>query len=204
MNLLRLHIQLASPGLTVLRWIQMALVGASILFFSGIGWLWWETQEVEAEIHEYEESVRQVMETSRKFRQQAEANGYNLSDQWIQALPQHVAFSNELASQQKFSWTQFLNDLETAVPERISMDSVVLDFQRSTITLSGAALTLDDLSALVNGLERHPAFQQIVLSNHKIQKKKKDDKKRKFTFFAFNLEVTYQPEGQAPSSRSAL
>lgn len=198
----RLHISLASSSLVVVQLIQAALVGASLIFFSGIGWLWWETQEVEAEIREYEEGVSQVMETSRQFRQQAEAKGYNLSDQWIQALPQHVAFSNALASQQKFSWTQFLNDLETAVPARISMDSVVLDFQRSTITLSGAALTLDDLSALVNGLERHQAFQQIVLANHKILKK--DDKRRKFSFFAFNLEVTYQPEGQPQSRQGAL
>lgn len=201
MRTLRLHLPLASSGLAIVQLIQAALVGASLLFFSGIGWLWWETQEVEAEIREYEEGVSQVMETSRQFRQQAEANGYNLSDQWIQALPQHVAFSNQLASQQKFSWTQFLNDLETAVPPRISMDAVVLDFQHSKIMLSGAALTLDDLSALVNGLERHPAFQQIVLANHKIQKK--DDKKRKFSFFAFNLEVTYQPEGQTPSRQGA-
>ncbi len=198
----RLHISLASSSLVVVQLIQAALVVASLIFFSGIGWLWWETQEVEAEIREYEEGVSQVMETSRQFRQQAEAKGYNLSDQWIQALPQHVAFSNALASQQKFSWTQFLNDLETAVPARISMDSVVLDFQRSTITLSGAALTLDDLSALVNGLERHQAFQQIVLANHKILKK--DDKRRKFSFFAFNLEVTYQPEGQPQSRQGAL
>lgn len=204
MSTSRVHIQLASEGLGIVRIIQAALVGTSILFFIGIGWLWWETQQVEAEIHEYEEGVAQVMHTSRQFRQQAEANGYNLSDQWLQALPQHVAFSEELASQQKFSWTQFLNDLETAVPARISMDSVVLDFQHSTITLSGAALTLDDLSALVNGLEQHPAFQQIVLSNHKIQKKKKDDKKRKFSFFAFNLEVTYQPDSPTLSAQGAL
>jgi len=202
MSTLGLHLQLASSGLMIVRLIQAALLGATILLFSGIGWLWWETQEVETEIRKDEETVSQVMETSRQFRQQAEANGYNLSDQWIQALPQHVAFSRELASHQKFSWTQFLNDLETAVPARVSMDAVVLDFQHSTITLSGSALTLDDLSALVNGLEQHPAFQQIVLSNHKIQKK--DDKKRKFSFFAFNLEVTYQPGGSQPSSQGAL
>jgi len=202
MSTLRLHIPLASSGLTVVQLIQAALIGASLIFFSGIGWLWWETLEVEAKIREYEEGVSQVMVTSRKYRQQAEANGYNLSDQWIKALPQHVAFSNELASQQKFSWTQFLNDLETTVPPRISMDAVVLDFQHSTITLSGAALTLDDLSALVNGLEQHPAFQQIVIANHKIQKK--DDKRRKFSFFAFNLEVTYQPESQTLTRQGAL
>ena len=202
MSPLRLQISLTSSGLGLVRVIQAALVVISILLFSGIGWVWWETQEAETEIHEYEESVSQVMETSRQFRQQAEAKGYNLSDQWIQALPQHVAFSRELASHQKFSWTQFLNDLETAVPARISIDAVALDFHHSTITLSGAALTLDDLSALLNNLEQHPAFQQVVLSNHKILKK--NDKTRKFSFFVFNLEVTYQPEGSKPSRQGAL
>jgi len=164
----------------------------------GMGGLWWETQQIESAIRQDEEAISQIMATSRQFRKQAEAKGYNLSDQWIQTLPKHVAFAEDLATHQKFSWTQLLNDLETSVPANISMESVTLDFRNSSIALSGAALTLEDLSALVNGLEQHPAFQHLVLSNHKLQKKK--DQTRKFDFIAFSLTVTYQP-GEPADSR---
>ncbi|MFB3071072.1 MAG: PilN domain-containing protein, partial [Nitrospirales bacterium] len=120
----------------------------------------------------------------------------------LQTLPQHVAFAKELATHQKFSWTQLLNDLEAAVPIRISIESVTLDFRNSSIAVSGAALTLEDLSALVHGLEQHPAFQHIVVSNHKVQKKK--DKKRKFSFIAFSLAVTYQPGEAAHAHQQIL
>ena len=113
-----------------------------------------------------------------------------------------MALAKELATHQKFSWTQLSNDLETAVPTRISIESVTLDFRNSSIALSGAALTLEDSSALVNGLEQHPAFQHIVLSNHKVQKKK--DQKRKFSFIAFSLAVTYQPGEAAHSPQQIL
>ncbi len=198
MSVPRVHIPLSAQGLGLVRLIQAALAGTCLLLFLGMGWLWWETQQIESEIRQDEEAISQLMETSHQFRQQVEAKGYNLSDQWLQTLPQHVAFAEELATHQKFSWTQLLNDLETAVPPRISIESVTLDFRNSSIALSGAALTLKDLSALVNGLEQHPAFQHIVLSNHKVQKKK--DQKRKFSFIAFSLAVIYQP-GEAAHSR---
>ena len=203
MNIPRLHIPLAAQGLATIRLIQAGLAGICVLFVLAMGWMWWETQQIEAETLNEEETIAQVMETSRQFRQQAEANGYNLSDQGLQALPQQVTFAKELAVLQKFSWTQLLNDLESAVPPRIAMESVILDFQHSTIALSGTALTLEDLSALVNGLEQHPAFQDIVVSDHKFQKKKDKDKERTFSYFVFNLEVTYQPQGQEPSRQKA-
>ncbi|MDT7041070.1 PilN domain-containing protein [Candidatus Nitronereus thalassa] len=199
MNIPRLHIPLTAQGLTTIRMIQAGLAGICVFLLLTMSWIWWETQQIEAETLKEEETIARVMETSRQFRQQAESNGYNLSDQGLQALSQQVTFAKELTSLQKFSWTQLLNDLESAVPSRIAMESVILDFQHSTIALSGTALTLEDLSALVNGLEQHPAFRDIVLSDHKFQKKKDKDKKHKFSYFVFNLEVTYQPQGQEPS-----
>ncbi len=186
-----LHIPLSALGLQTVRLIQTALSGICLLLVISMGWLWWESHEIETEILEQETAIAQIMDISRQFRQQAEDKGYNLSDQWVQTLPQHVAFAEELATHQQFSWTQLLNDLEMAVPPNVSMESVTLDFRNSSIALSGAALNLQDLSALVDGLEHHPAFQKIVLSNHKVQKKK--DKKKKFSFIVFNLTVTYQP-----------
>ena len=194
MSTTRLHIPLSASGLKTVRLIQAALAGTCFFLFISMGWLWWESQQIETDILEQETAIVQIMDTSRQFRQQAEANGYNLSDQWLQGLPQHVAFAEKLATHQNFSWTQLLNDLESAVPMRISIESVTLDFRNSSIALSGAALNLEDLSALVDRLEQHPAFQQIVLSNHKVQKKKKKEQKRIFSFIAFSLAVTYKPE----------
>jgi Fimbrial assembly protein (PilN) len=203
MNIPRLYLPLSAQGLATIRLVQTGLAVVCLLFLVIMSWIWWETQRIETAIVKEEETIAQVMENSRQFRQQAEANGYNLSDQWLNALPQQVTFAKELTILQKFSWTQLLNDLESAVPPRIAMESVILDFQHSTIALSGTALTLEDIAVLVNSLEEHPAFQDIVLSDHKFQKKKDKDKERTFSYFVFNLEVTYQPKDQDPLRQKA-
>ena len=60
-------------------------------------------------------------------------------------------------------------DLEEAVPPRVSISSVTLNFKESTILLNGAVRTLPDLAAIVNSLESHSKFRKVVLSQHRVQ-----------------------------------
>ncbi|UCE63561.1 MAG: hypothetical protein JSU59_12055, partial [Nitrospirota bacterium] len=68
-------------------------------------------------------------QTNQQLMVKANALGFDLSDNRRQELPKEVIFVNTIRTHQNFSWTQFLNDLEATVPEKISMESVTLNFK---------------------------------------------------------------------------
>jgi Tfp pilus assembly protein PilN len=173
--------------------MALVIVGAVV----SAGWLWWDSRGLEEEASRYEQAKQRVLEINRRFVEQASLAGINVSEGRINSLPREVAFANQLLEKRAFSWTRFLSDLEEAVPPRISISSVTLNFKDKTITLNGMALTLKDLTALVAGLESHPAFKEVVLSQHRLQE---DDAeagpaaghKEKAETIDFSLSVAYR------------
>lgn len=192
-----LDLALAAKGFDVLRAVQwsMAMVVAGALVSAA--WFWLNSRSFEAEAARYEQAKERVQEITRQFVEQAGLAGINVSETRLKALPREVTFANQLLEKRAFSWTRFLSDLEEAVPPHISISSVTLNFKDSTITLSGAALSLKDLTALVGTLETHPAFKEVVLSQHRLQE---DDPaagskltREKLRTIDFSLSVAYRP-----------
>jgi hypothetical protein len=160
---------LSATGFGALRAAQaaMGLIIAGALAASA--WQLWEARVLEEAAHPYEAATKRVIEGTGSYVERARQAGYDLSDQRLKDLEKEVAFTNQLLANRAFSWTQFLTDLEEAVPGNVSVASVGLSFNKegvATITLAGAALTLRDLTVLANELEKHPAFQGVVLSHH--------------------------------------
>ena len=126
--------------------------------------------------------------------------GYDVSDERLKELEQEVSFTNQMLAKRAFSWTRVLTDLEEAVPPHVSIGSIALSFKDgvSTITLTGSAFGLRDLTALVNDMESHAAFRQVVLSHHQTQgsPEKADGQLRDKDgprAVEFSLTVTYRP-----------
>jgi hypothetical protein len=117
---------------------------------------------------EYEQATARVQDANRQYVRQAQQAGHDLSDDRLRGLTREVTFANQLLEKGAFSWTRFLTDLEEAVAPQISFSSVNLNFKDSLITLNGSALTLKDLTAQIDKLEGHPAFLNVVLSQHQI------------------------------------
>ena len=126
-----------------------------------------QAKAIRAQAWEAEQAVARVRDQDSRLRAQAQAEGADLSDAALQRLPQEVAFANQVIAKRVFSWTRFLTDLEETVPPRLSVHSIQLDFKNSVITISGAALTLKDLTTFIIGLEDHRAFQDAVLGHHR-------------------------------------
>ena len=190
----RLHCSLTAPGIRLVSGVQWILVLASVSFFILAVWVLWHSQRIEAKILKREEAVVQAQGMNQQYLQQARVEGFDLSPQRIETLPQEISFANRISSHQAFSWTRFLSDLEAAVPLNISMKSVAPNFKDASIVLTGSADTLSDLTDLVEGLEEHPAFNRVILSSHKIKKfKEKDQKTRQRDYVAFSMKVTYNP-----------
>ncbi len=190
MKLPRLHLPLTAPGLAGLKYLQTLLAGVSVLLLLTSLWLWYQVQDIEDRIAELETAVVQTHNAYRKFRRQSETEGFDLSPARLQALRQEVTFANQVIQHQRFSWTQLLDDLERTTPQQISMESIVLN--KESLALSGAALTLQDLTAFVDQLKNHPAFHHVEISSHKSQRRS-GRITGPATFIAFSLAVSYDP-----------
>jgi len=189
---LRLHVPLTAPGLGLVRILQVILAIVAISLWLFVPWIWMTAQGVKDDIVKLETSHVQTQQLHSQFISQAETSGYSLSSKRLKMLPQEVQFATKLSTQHRFSWTQFLNDLEAAVPKNVSMESVALNFKKSTIALSGTTKSLKDLAALVKGLEEHEAFRNVIVSGHKSRAKKKQKREAFPNAVDFSLEVTYQ------------
>ena len=201
MKLPRLHLELPAQGFKVLRVAQWALVLITAGSLSITVWMLGNSHVLESDALRFAHATVRLEAANRVFAAEAKQVGLDLSEARNKGLIGEVAFANQLIKKQGFSWTRFLSDLEEAVQPQISIASVNLNFKGSTITLDGEALTLKDLTALVHGLESHPAFHHVVLSRHRIQDDAQSGQKpgrqtlrrRPTRTVKFTLAVTYEP-----------
>lgn len=190
-----LQLGLTADGLPVVRAAQWGLACVIAGSVAAAGWLWWDSRALDEQAAVYETAARRVQGATSQFVQESLQAGVDLSEKRLKAMTQEVAFSDQLLKQRAFSWTRFLSDLEEAVPPRISIASVTLGGTDHTITLSGSALALKDVTALVNSLERHPSFRNVVLSHHRVQEPTGTDeeKKKMRPTVEFMMTAAYRP-----------
>ena len=178
---------LSSSQYALLGRVCAALVLVSLLLIGLIAWDLREAGAIRAQASEVEQALARVREQDRRVLGLAQAEGVDLSDAVLARLPGDVAFANELIAKRAFSWTRFLSDLEDAVPPGVSIQHIRLDFKGLVITLSGSALSLKDLTALVISLEDHRAFQDANLLQHRVLDNDVVD---------FSLTVRYQSQSK--------
>ncbi len=164
-----LAVSLAEGDLATARAVQWGLLALMVVAIGVAALMAWETLQQEQEAVRYEEAAQRVQDSNRRFVAQATAAGLDLSASRVPALVREVSFSNQLVDRHAFSWTRLLTDLEEAVPRRVSISSVGLNFKEGRITLNGQAKTLKDLTELVTQLERHRAFDNVALAQHRSQ-----------------------------------
>lgn len=160
------HLELASrhrPYLAPLR----ALLKATTLGL--IVWACWSTAEALLAfqgLHETEARLNQARAQDQQLIDEARAAGIDLSEAALRQLPGEVALANQLLTKRNFSWTQFLSGLEEAIPPRVSIKSVRLDPASAVIHMTGAAVTVEDVTGFTLKLQSHPVFHDPVLGQH--------------------------------------
>jgi hypothetical protein len=167
--------------------IRAALILLSLLFMGLIAWDLQQARTINSQVVEVEQALARARDQDSRLQLQAKAEGLDVSDAALQRLPVGVAFANQIITKRVFSWTRFLSDLEEAVPPRVAIRNIRLDFKDSMITLSGSALTLQDLTALIIGLEDHRAFKDAILGRHQVQDN---------SLVEFTLTVRYHNDAQ--------
>ncbi len=134
-------------------------------------WVSWSTAEALfafQDLREIQARVAQVREQDQQLIDEARNEGIDLSEAALRQLPSEVALANQLLAKRSFSWTQLLSGLEEAIPPRVSIKSVRLDPGSAVIHLTGAAVTVEDVTALTLKLQSHPVFHDPVLGQHQL------------------------------------
>ena len=186
----QVSLSLSPPGIHTVKQVQWTLVAISIGFIILSGWTFGKARGLQIEASTLQEETTSIHMLDTQFIQQAEKEGFDFSPERNTRLMKEVQFANQLQAHQAFSWTQFLTDLESAVPKRISMESVALNYRDGTISLSGSAKSLKDLQALVDGLERHEAFHDVIVAGHKTKTPERK-KTRTKPYIVFSMKVGY-------------
>jgi hypothetical protein len=184
----RVHMNLAAPGIRFLQLSQLGLtlltVGALTLTAS----FWWLGNTLYQQINAQEDQATTVEMANQQLVLEAKATGLDLSHQAIRSIPPQVTFVKQVRERVGFSWTQLLTDLEAAIPPDITMNSVSLDEKTNTILLQGSAASLPDLNRLIHQLDKHAAFQHVLLSQHATKNTKEE---QGGSHSVFSLTVTY-------------
>src|ERR687898_42484 len=160
------HLELANrhrPYLAPLKGLLKATTVGLIV------WACWSTAEALLAfqgLHETEARLNQARAQDQQLIDEARAAGIDLSEAALRQLPGEVALANQLLTKRNFSWTLFLSGLEEAIPPRVSIKSVRLDPASAVIHMTGAAVTVEDVTGFTLKLQAHPVFHDPVLGQH--------------------------------------
>ncbi|PJA78576.1 MAG: hypothetical protein CO149_03250 [Nitrospirae bacterium CG_4_9_14_3_um_filter_51_5] len=184
----RVHMNLSAPGIHVLHLSQLGLTLLTVGALTLTATFWWLGNSLHQQIDALEEQAATVETANEQLVSEAKAAGLDLSYQAIRSIPPQVIFVKQVRERVGFSWTQLLTDLEAAIPPDITINSVSLDEKTDTILLQGSAASLPDLNRLIHQLEKHAAFENVLLSQHATKTTKEE---QGISHSVFSLTVTY-------------
>lgn len=180
------HLELGSRHRAYLSPVRLLLLMTAV----GLGaWVSWSAAEAVfafRDLREIQVRLDQVRVQDQQLIAQARGEGIDLSEAALRQLPSEVALANQLLAKRNFSWTQFLSGLEEAIPVRVSIRGVRLDPGSAVIHMTGAAVTVEDVTALTLRLQSHPVFHDPVLGQHHIGSD---------GLVEFDLKLKYRPQG---------
>jgi Tfp pilus assembly protein PilN len=164
-----MHLSFQSPAVSVVRGVQWALslialasLGFAVLFLQ-------ESRSLDEQSDYYEHALARQHRVTQLLTEDMTRAGLTMTDEQINTVRKEIAFANQLTEKHDFSWTEMLHNLEVGVPPRVSIDSVRLNFQDSTIGLRGTVKTMQDLDALVTKLNEVGTFSKVGLTEHSIR-----------------------------------
>ena len=193
----RNHIGLSAPGIKHLTLSQFALKLITAGGLALTAALWWTGTTIHNQIGKIESNTQHILAATQQMVVTAKSEGIDLSNRAIGQIPNQVTFIKQVRDRVGFSWTQLLTDLESAVPEKVEMSAVSLDEKTNTVLLTGATQSLQTLNRLIHRLEKHPAFEDVILNQHANKKKKKTQAQRQIIF---SMKVSYDPYHSKPET----
>ena len=160
------NVELGSRSRRYVAPVRIVLQAAAVALGLLVSWNVVQTWFAFQNLQELQTRLGDAREQDRQLLKDAQAAGLDLSEASLRRLPAEVALANELLAKRNFSWTHFLSGLEEAIPPRVSIKGVRLDPASAVIHMTGAAATVEDVTALTIKLQSHPVFHDPVLGQH--------------------------------------
>ena len=179
------HIELGTRSRRYVAPARLALRTAALGLALLVSWSVVQTWLAFQDLRELRARLEDAREQDQKLLTDAQAAGLDLSEAALQRLPAEVALANQLLTKRNFSWTHFLSGLEDAIPPRVSIKGVRLDPASAVIHMTGAAATVEDVTALTLKLQSHPVFHDPVLGQHHLGSD---------GLVEFDLKLKYRPQ----------
>lgn len=164
-----MHLSFQSPAVTVVRRIQWTLFLIGLISLGFAVSFMEESLSLGEQSNYYEHALARQHKVTQLLTEDMARAGLTLTDEQINAVRKEIAFANQLTEKRDFSWTEMLHNLEEGMPPHVSINSVRLNFQDSTIRLHGTVKTMQDLDALVVKLNETGTFSKVGLTEHNIQ-----------------------------------
>lgn len=164
-----MHLSFQSPAVAVVRRIQWALSLIALASFAFTVFFLQESRSLNEQSDYYEHALARQHRVTQQFTEDMARGGLTLTEEQINAVRNEIVFANQLMEKHDFSWTEMLRHLEEGMPPHVSIDSVRLNFQDSTIGLRGTVKTMRDLDALVTKLNETGTFSKVGLTEHSIR-----------------------------------
>ena len=164
-----MHLSFQSPAIAVVRGMQWAL---SLIALTSLGFavsFMLESRSLDEQSDYYEHALTRQHRVTQLLTEDMARAGLTLTDEQINAVRKEIAFANQLTEKRDFSWTEMLHNIEQGMPPHVSINSVRLNFQDSTIRLQGTVKTIQDLDALATKLNEAGTFSRVGLTEHTIQ-----------------------------------
>ena len=96
--------------------------------------------------------------------------GVQVSEAQLKAQEARIQFANAAIEKKSVNWLNLLDRLEEVVPAGVTLTQITPDHQQS-LQISGAALSFDNLRALLENMEHSKNFSEVYLlsqSNAKV------------------------------------
>jgi len=164
-----MHLSFQSPNVSIVRWVQWALFLIALTTFGFSVSFLLESRSLDEQSDYYEHALARQHRATQLLAEDMVRAGLTLTDEEINATRKEIAFANQLTQKRDFSWTEMLHHLEEGMPPHVSINSVRLNFQDSTIRVHGTLKTMQDLDALVTRLNKTGTFSSVGLTEHSIR-----------------------------------
>ena len=189
----KLSISFSSPMWRILALLQSVLAVFVLGSLASAVWIWLEADRLNALTRLQEQALlRQQTAEERQGRDPIDS-APQLTEAQIAQIRQAIRFAEHLAEKRQFSWTELLDNLDKGVPANVSISSVRMNFQDSSITLNGMVASLNDMMHLAQQLESRTVFQKVQVVQHMAQTNTRTDAGTGPSPISFILTAHYRP-----------
>lgn len=105
------------------------------------------------------------LEESLPFKDEEGAR-FSATEKNLKFLRNEVEFINNVIAKETFSWSELLSNLETCVPQNVSIVQISPNFSDGKIEIAGIAKKMKDIFFFVDDMGRSPHFRDVFLLKH--------------------------------------